>query len=691
MATLKYRTKNEVNLKEKPRVYFTCHPDDFDKSFNKICEDILKTQDCIIYYKEDMTVSIPEQNRDIDIGRNNLIVVPVTFKLLTTPNYAMDEELVYAFSEHIPVLPIMMESGIDQFYAQPDKFGEIQYLNPYSNDATEISYNSKLERFLASVLISNELAKRVRAAFDAYIFLSYRKKDRNYANQLMQLIHSHPECRDIAIWYDEFLTPGESFKDNISKVLSDSKLFALLVTPNLLEEPDGRPNYVMAEEYPAAQQSGIEILPAEMENTDKEKLSEKYKGIPHCVDPHNDLALKTRLMESIFKIVRTANDDDPTHNFLIGLAYLEGIDVEINRPRALSLIEGAANTGLIEAMEKLREMYTNGVGVDRNYQAVVKWANEIATYYKKQYGLEHPDTIAELINLTSAYDMAGDYQSAMEVCLQSYELCLKVHSENESGSNIIELKIASMLKLASIYGNLGIWKKSLEYNQKAYEFSCEALGEEDELTMAAANNLAIAYVRSGKKHEALCSFERLFGISCKVYGIKDAATLTAMNNLAMTYNEIGDHTKAVEIIQDCHKYRLETLGEKHPDTIATLGNWAVCLGDAKQYTAALSKVRDAYEQILQLYGEDHPDTLLAKFNLAMVHYYAKEYDEAMIYMEPVYIARVGLFGKRHKDVRDARENLAVIYDKKSTKCLMHFKLIKFVKYRFLSYKTLLGL
>lgn len=396
-------------------------------------------------------------------------------------------------------------------------------------------------------------------------------------------------------------------------------------------------------------------------------------------------------MESIFKIVRTANDDDPTHNFLIGLAYLEGIDVEINRPRALSLIEGAANTRLIEAMEKLREMYTNGVGVDRNYPAVVKWANEIATYYKKQYGLEHPDTIAELINLTSAYDMAGDYQSAMEVCLQSYELCLKVHSENESDSNILELKIASMLKLASIYGNLGILKKSLEYNQKAYEFSCEALGEEDELTMAAANNLAIAYVRSDKKHEALCSFERLFGISCKVYGIKDAATLTAMNNLAMTYNEIGDHTKAVEIIQDCHKYRLETLGEKHPDTIATLGNWAVCLGDAKQYTVALPKVRDAYEQTLQLYGEDHPNTLLAKFNLAMEYYYLKEYDEAVIYMEPVYNARKALFGRRHKDVRDARENLAVIYDKKSNRCLMHLNLVGFVKYGFLAYKTMLGL
>ena len=66
------------------------------------------------------------------------------------------------------------------------------------------------------------MAKRVRAAFDAYIFLSYRKKDRKYANELMRLIHSNPECRDIAIWFDEFLTPGESFKENIEKILDRS-------------------------------------------------------------------------------------------------------------------------------------------------------------------------------------------------------------------------------------------------------------------------------------------------------------------------------------------------------------------------------------------------------------------------------------------------------------------------------------
>ena len=225
MANIIYRTRGNANPKGKPKVYFTCHPVDFERYFNKICEDIFKTHDCTIYYKENMNEIVEDADKDTDLGSMNLFVVPVTFKLLTQSNVAMDDDLLYANKEHIPVLPFMMESGIDELYSKPNKFGEIQYLNPFSHDITEILYEDKLKKYLESVLISDEMAKRVRAAFDAYIFLSYRKKDRRYANELMKLIHKNPECRDIAIWYDEFLTPGESFKENIDKMLNDSKLF----------------------------------------------------------------------------------------------------------------------------------------------------------------------------------------------------------------------------------------------------------------------------------------------------------------------------------------------------------------------------------------------------------------------------------------------------------------------------------
>lgn len=115
MPELEYRTKGGSSPSRKPRVYFTCHPDDFERHFEKICEDIFKTHDCAIYYTEDMTEVFAEEDKETDLGSNNLFVVPVTFRLLTTPNRAMDLDIAYAKEQHIPILPFMMESGIDEF------------------------------------------------------------------------------------------------------------------------------------------------------------------------------------------------------------------------------------------------------------------------------------------------------------------------------------------------------------------------------------------------------------------------------------------------------------------------------------------------------------------------------------------------------------------------------------------------
>ena len=255
-----YKTRGNSSPKGKPRVYFTCHPDDFDRFFYKIRGDILKTHDCAIYYTEDMSADLSAENSLADLSRMNLFVIPVTRALLTQPNRAIDSDLRYADANNIPILPLMMEPGIDVFYGKPDKFGERQYIDPYCHDMTAVSYEEKLKRYLDSVLIGGELADKVRKAFDAYIFLSYRKNDRAYANKLMRMIHDNPECRDVAVWFDEFLTPGESFVESIERILRKSDLFALLVTPNLLEKPDGKPNFVMGEEYPAARSAGNATL-----------------------------------------------------------------------------------------------------------------------------------------------------------------------------------------------------------------------------------------------------------------------------------------------------------------------------------------------------------------------------------------------------------------------------------------------
>ena len=471
MSNLLFKTRGMVNPKGKPRVYFTCHPDDFDKSFDKICEDIFKTHDCAIYYTEDMNEAFDEQNLDTDLGKMNLFVIPVTYKLLTTQNRAMSFDFVFAKEKHIPVLPILLESGIDEVYSRPDKFGELQYLNPYSSDLTEISYGEKLKKYLISVLISDETAKRVRATFDAYIFLSYRKKDRQYANKLMRMIHAKPKCRDIAVWYDEYLTPGESFNENIGRMLRESKLFALLVTPNLLEEPDGKPNFVMAHEYPEARNMGMNILPAEMVKTDKDSLSEKYEGIPSCVDPYEEETFSKRLLEAIEKIAVSETDDDPEHNFLIGLAYLDGIDVETDRDQGVELIIKAAEQNLIEACEKLVNLYFDKNNKIYNINEAITWQKKCCDLYYQKY-IENKDDSECIDYLNSELSLAkcqldGMFlKDARNTCWRIIKLC---RDNGGYGNFISNNRIPIYIETYSVLGDVFCSREDIGQTRECYE------------------------------------------------------------------------------------------------------------------------------------------------------------------------------------------------------------------------------
>lgn len=471
MKNLMFKTKGMVNPKGKPRVYFTCHPDDFEKCFNKICEDIFKTHDCAIYYTDDMVSVFDENNLETDLGNMNLFVIPITFKLLTNPNRTMNFDFLYARRKRIPVLPILFEPGIDDLYARPDKFGELQYLNPYSTDLTEISYEKKLKKHLESVLISDEMAKRVRAAFDAYIFLSYRKRDRLYANELMHIIHAKPEFIDIAIWYDEFLTPGESFNENIAKMLNDSKLFMLLVTPNLLEELDGKPNYIMRYEYPMAKNSGMEILPVEMEYTDKNELNSKFKDIPECVNPYDEEVFKERLLKSITNIELAANNDEPEHNFLIGLAYLDGVDVEVNYNRALELIRLAAKHNLAVACKKLADIYSDKKRMDYDIFEAIFWQKKYCGLLKQKYLVYEDDQ--ECLDYLKEELALARYQLDGKVLKDSRNTCwrvIKLCRENGGyGKFFNNRRIAAYIEAYYILGDIFYACDDLGQSRECYE------------------------------------------------------------------------------------------------------------------------------------------------------------------------------------------------------------------------------
>lgn len=632
---MKVRTRGGASPNGKRRVYFTCHPEDFEKYFDKICDDIFKTQDCAIYYTADMTAPIPEQYLESDLGQMSLFVMPVTFRLLYEQNRAMDSDYAFAISENhlIPVLPLMMETGIDEFYGK--RFGKREYYSPYSHDITAISYEEKLKKYLSSILLDDDTVERIRKAFDAYIFLSYRKKDRHHANELMGLIHKNPMYRDVAIWYDEFLTPGEDFEKEIQKALDKSELFTLLVTPNLVNEQ----NYVQTTEYPYAHEKAQKpILPAEMVETDKEKLKKQYPGVVDCVDAHTE-ALDAAILEGLKTISLRTNDDYPEHCYLIGLAYLDGIDVEVNRKYAVELITAAAEKEYPEAMEKLFYMYS--VSLEKtikdsvNVQEAERWGQKLVAYYSEKLGESDKKTILWMSELTELYISSSNFSKAhnlgsklygvvrdkygedhsytlqaldvlaraccnrqycgegLDIGCKSYILHARILGDNDKNT------IKSLCTLASLYFANGDNEKAIELYIQVYEHRRKALGEENEETLKTMYSIAEVYERVKKYAEAIEMCKSLYEICSRIYGEEGTMTVKSLLLLRDLYCDIENHDEEYIVLEKQYRSLCSNLGKEHPMAVSLLG----LLIEASRKCGNEQKAYELTKELVDCYNE----------------------------------------------------------------------------------------
>lgn len=591
MSVFKYKTRGKSTPFGKPKIYFTCHPSDF-WLLDEMCEAILDMHDCVIFYTEDMSAPLPEPYRTTDLGQMNLFVILVTFSLLQEHSRAMDEDYAFAEQHHIPVLPLVMQNGLDVLYAK--KFGKRHYFSPYEQDMTAIGYKEKLKKFLSSVLYDDQTAQSVEKAFSARLFLSYRKKDRHYANELMRLIHKNPEHQDVAVWYDEFLIPGEAFDENIRAALTNSDLFTLLVTPNLVNEK----NYVQTVEYPEAVAAKKRVLPVEMVETERSKLKEQYPGIPDCVDGYAESELCERL-RVVLKGVNGSGEEDFNKDYLLGLAYLDGINVEVNKTLALEYITRAANANVPAAMKKLYYLYGEGSAVEIDYEKSLYWIKRLADYNERTLGSNHPETILSFMDLTVA--------------------CLK----------------------------FGDYKKAREYGEKAYNTSLEAFGENDSRTLVCIDNLASTCSMLGDYERALQLQKKAYALLRDNYGKKYVHTLIALSNAADSYYNLGDYEKALKFGKKAYLLKAETLGEKHPQTLLSLCNYASACVKNRLYGESIELASKAVDLCSKTLGDCHPQTLQAKSVLSDALCDSGDYEKAFSILSHTLRVCISALGEKH--------------------------------------------
>ena len=562
-------------------------------------------QDVAFFYEKDL---IPWEELAAMLSDMQLIIMSVTTNLLTKENRAVDEILPYAMKQHISVLPVMFESGLDESFRRV--FQDLQYLKPGEDDPTAVPFERKLEKYLEGMLVGSELAQRVRDAFDAYIFLSYRKKDRTYAWELMRMIHSNPRYRDIAIWYDEYLVPGENFNENIRSALEKGDLFAMVVTPNLLEEG----NYVMRHEYPVAKDSGKPILPAQMKETDRKELKQHFDNIPDSVNVHDSEAWNEAMTKYFQGLAIMENEEDPWHNFLIGLAYLDGIDVEVDSRRADELITGAAEDGLTEAMRKLVSMYHDGKGVERDYRKSADWQEKLVDALRKAWqenrnAEELHLYFSALWDLGDAWMALGDLGKAGEVYSE-----MLAAAEEEVKAELPD----GMRDLSVSYGNLGDIERAMGRPEEAKTYYEKGLGISQQLVVEtkmikARRDLSISYERlgdieqvMGRPEEAKAYYEKSLEISLQL--AEEMKTVEARRDLSVSYNNIGDIEKEMGRPEEAKAYYEKGLKiflqlTQETKTVEAWRDLSVSynnLGDIERATGQPEEARAYYEESLEI-------------------------------------------------------------------------------------------
>ena len=591
-----YITRGGVNPQGKAKVYF-CAADADMGLRDEVAEELLNEKNCAFWYYTEQTVSDEAEHKEA-LADMRLFIVPVTARFLREPSRAKDMELPLALEKHIPVLPLMMEEGLLPLYG--GVFGELQYLSRFEEDETGLSYEEKYKRFLNGILVGGELAERIRTAFDLRLFLSYRKKDRRYADALMRLIHKCEGLEAVSVWYDEFLVPGENFNDAIEQAMDACDAVALVVTPNLVCEK----NYVAGVEYPMARERGKAVYPVEFVKTDRKKLLRAFSGLK---EPASSALAEIQALFA--SLPRSRKRKTAEQEYLLGLAYMGGVCVERDYERGVSLLYSAAEQGHLEALEKLHLMYFNGDGVERNLLLSAHWLSRkielLQRKSKKSKTAEDAYLVAwEAVRLGDHYRASGETEKAQEAYTSAYEHCLRAATLSQNGKRERHLVGVCAHNCGEVAKMRGKYPEAVPYYDVAATIFEEEWKKEGLLSRLAAltdtlRSQSSCLMAESRYEEATVLCRRVYEMLSPYQSenVTRRAYADTLTDLGYALYQVGRHKEAI----DCLSESATILRERDAEQRTPIS--ACVLSGALRLIASAYCGMGQYEKA-QLYAEE---------------------------------------------------------------------------------------
>ena len=288
------------------------------------------------------------------------------------------------------------------------------------------------------------------------------------------------------------------------------------------------------------------------------------------------------------------------------------------------------------------------------------WARQRLSASSQEYWLDV--TTALLANsISSQLEASG--RAYRRLLVPHLGVCFQARHANELFLNYEDdLHRASRAeKVASVYAEIGDWKKAREIYEKIYKLRANRFGLYHHDTLKVMTHLGQVYWDLFDAQKVVPMRLKIYDINAHSLGEANPLTLKSLSNLSNAYWLAGDRLSARDCGTRAVNGLMETLGPEDPDTLMAmfyLARTQLHLGQCDQAQRQLEKVLDVR---IRYYGLKHPDTLMAMEELAMAYHGLGRMSDAEEKLIQVLLSRRSILGEEHAYTLWAVNDLAKVY------------------------------
>ncbi len=261
-----------------------------------------------------------------------------------------------------------------------------------------------------------------------------------------------------------------------------------------------------------------------------------------------------------------------------------------------------------------------------------------------------------LSNLASLYQNIGDYKKSLSL----YEQALEINKYN-LGENHLDYATA-LNNIASIYKNMGNYDQALYLFEKALVITENNLCEHHPDYATLLNNIASIYENIGDYDQALDLFNKALKIFKNIFGENNSDYATALEHIASLYDDVEEYDQSLPLYQKALTIRKEVLGENHPDYASSLSNLAGLYDNMNAYESALPLYKQALDIMENSLGKKHHKYTTVLNNLAYLYENMEKYEQALPLYKQALIIQKNSLGEQHHNYTMSLNNLAHLYE-----------------------------